>query len=149
MHFRRWVMLALVAGLAVPAAQAQWVMVARAAAGRIQHLQQQRSGQNGGYDVATVILAAKADKVYQTAISAIQAHSPEVTLTETDAKKMLIKFTNGSQTASLQATSLGPTATQLVIASTAPESGPSGTSMVVQGVMKVCKDMNVTCTLEQ
>ena len=149
MHVRRWVMLALVAGLAVPAAQAQWVMVARAAAGRIQHLQQQRSGQNGGYDVATVILDAKADKVYQTAISAIQAHSPEVTLTETDAKKMLIKFTNGSQTASLQATSLGPTVTQLVIASTAPENGQSGTSIVVQGVMKVCKDMKVTCTLEQ
>ena len=149
MHFRRWVMLALVAGLAVPASQAQWVMVARAAAGRIQHLQQQRSGQNGGYDVATVILDAKADKVYQTAISAIQAHSPEVTLTETDAKKMLIKFTNGSQTASLQATSLGPTVTQLVIASTAPENGQSGTSIVVQGVMKVCKDMKVTCTLEQ
>jgi len=149
MHFRRWVILALVAGLAVPASQAQWVMVARAAAGRIQHLQQQRSGQNGGYDVATVILDAKADKVYQTAISAIQAHSPEVTLTETDAKKMLIKFTNGSQTASLQATSLGPTVTQLVIASTAPENGQSGTSIVVQGVMKVCKDMKVTCTLEQ
>ncbi len=146
---RRWTILALLVGIAVPAAQAQWVMVARAASGRIQRMEQQRTANNGGYDVATVILDAKADKVYQTALSALQAHSPEVTITENDARKMLIKFTNGSQNAALQATSLGPTVTQLVVASTAPEAGQSGTSIVVQGVMKVCKDMNVTCTLEQ
>jgi len=149
MKVRRWAILAFLVGIAVPAAQAQWVMVARAVSGRIQRMEQQRTANNGGYDVATVILAAKADKVYQTALSALQAHSPEVTITENDAKKMLIKFTNGAQNAALQATSLGPTVTQLVIASTAPETGQSGTSIVVQGVMKVCEKMNVTCTLEQ
>jgi hypothetical protein len=127
---------------------AQWVMVARAVSGRVQHMEQQKSGTNGGYDVATVILEAKADKVYETALNALKAHSPEVTVTKTDAKKGKISFTNGQQNASMQATSLGPTITQLVIASSAPETGQSGTSIVLQGVLKVCKDMNVTCKVE-
>ena len=62
---------------------------------------------------------------------------------------MMINFTNGPQNASLQATSLGPKVTQLVIASNAVENGQTGTSIVLQGVLKVCKDMNVTCTVEE
>jgi hypothetical protein len=149
MNFRRGVIPVLVAMMAAPAAQAQWVMVARAVSGRIQHMEQQRTANNGGYDVASVILEAQADKVYDTALKAIQAHAPQVTITTSDAKKMMIKFTDGQQNASLQATSLGPKVTQLMIASNAVENGQTGTSIVLQGVLKVCKDMNVTCTVEE
>ena len=147
MDIRRGVMLAVLAVMCVSTAQAQWVMVARAVSGRVQHMEQQRSATNGGYDVASVILEAQADKVYDTALKALKAHAPEVTITDNDAKKMIIKFTNGQQNASLQATSLGPKVTQLMIASNAVESGQSGTSIVLQGVLRVCKDMNVTCTV--
>ena len=149
MNVRRVVILTLLVMGTVSTMQAQWVMVARAVSGRIQRMEQQQTATNGGYDVATVILEAKADKVYETALSALQAHSAKVTVTATDAKKMMVKFTDGQQNASLQATSLGPTVTQLVIASNAVEKGQSGTSIVLQGVLKVCKDMNVTCTVEQ
>jgi len=149
MLVRRWAVLALLASITAPVAQAQWVMVARAVSGRVQRMEQQRSGNNGGYDVATVILEAKADKVYETALSALKAHASEVTVTSTDAKKMIIIFTNGQQNASLQATSLGPKVTQLVIASNALENGQSGTSIVLKGVLKVCKDMNIPCTVEE
>jgi hypothetical protein len=149
MSLKRGVTLVVVLLIGVSAAEAQWVMVARAVSGRIQHMEQQKSANNGGYDVASVILEAKAENVYDTALKALKAHSPEVTITDNDAKKMTVKFTNGQQIASLQATSLGPTVTQLMIASNAAENGQSGTSMVVQGVMKVCKEMNVTCTVEQ
>lgn len=149
MSFKRGVMLVGALVFTVSAAEAQWVMVARAVSGRIQHMEQQKSASNGGYDVASVILEAKAENVYDTALKALKAHSPEVTITDNDAKKMMIKFTNGQQIASLQATSLGPKVTQLMVASNAVETGQSGTSMVVQGVMKVCKEMNVTCTVEQ
>ncbi len=149
MNFRRGVVLALLAVATVTAAHAQWVMVARAVSGRIQRMEQQRTATNGGYDVASVILEAQADKVYDTALKALKAHSPEVTITDNDAKKMIIKFTNGQQNASLQATSLGPKVTQLMIASNAVENGQTGTSIVLQGVLKVCKDMNVTCTVEE
>ena len=133
----------------VPAAHAQWVMVARAISGQVQRIEQQRTANNGGYDVATVILEAKADKVYETALSALQAHSSEVKVTKADAQKGRIDFTNGRQNASLQATSLGPTVTQLVIASNGVENGETGTSIVVKGVLRVCKDMNVTCKVEE
>jgi len=130
------------------AAHAQWVMVAKAVSGRVQQMQQQKSANGGGYDVATVILEAKAENVYQTALSTLKAHSPEVTVTSSDDKKYKVNFTNGQQNASMQATSLGPTITQLVIASSAPEAGQSGASMVLQGVMKICKQMNITCKVE-
>ncbi len=149
MKIRGGAILALLVGMAVASAQAQWVMVARAVSGRVQHMEQQRSGNNGGYDVASVILEAQADKVYDTALKAMKAHSDKVTVTSSDATKMMIKFTDGQQNASLQATSLGPKVTQLIIASNAVENGQSGTSIVLQGVLKVCKDMNVTCTVEQ
>lgn len=147
MNFRRGMVLALLSVVGVSTAQAQWVMVARAVSGRIQHMQQAQSANNGGYDVASVILEAKAENVYDTALKALKAHADKVTVTSTDAKKMMVKFTDGQQTASLQATSLGPTVTQLMIASNAAENGQSGTSIVVQGVLKVCKEMNVTCTV--
>ena len=149
MNFRRGFMLVLVSMLAVPTAQAQWVMVARAVSGRIQRMEQQRTANNGGYDVASVILEAQAEKVYDTALKTLQQHSDKVTVTSSDAKKMIIKFTDGQQVAALQATSLGPKVTQLMIASNAMENGQTGTSIVLQGVLKVCKEMNVTCTVEQ
>lgn len=148
MLIRRWLWLTLAVLAVVPAAQAQWVMVARAVSGRVQRVEQQKSASNAGFDVATVILEAKADKVYETALAALQAHSSQVTVKSADASKHLIKFTNNQQDASLQATSLGPTITQLVIASSGVENGQSGTSIVLQGVLKVCKDMNIECKVQ-
>ena len=148
MRLPRIITLALLALAATTVAQAQWVMVAKAVSGRVQHMEQQKSANNGGYDVATVILEAKANKVYETAVADLKAHSPDVTITSTDATKYKINFTNGQQNASLQATSLGPTITQLVIASNGSDNGQTGTSIVVQGVLKVCKQMNITCKVE-
>ena len=126
-------------------AQAQWVMVARAVSGRVQRMSNQ--SQNGsGYDVATVVLTANADKVYQTALNSLKTNHPEITINSHDAKTHEIKFSKGAQVASMQATPLGDKLTQLVIASSlGPQ--PDATSLVVQGVMKVCKEMNVVCTM--
>ena len=124
--------------------QAQWVMVARAVAGRVQQMSD-RSKDGSGFDVATVVLEANADKVYQTAIKNLSART-DLKITQQDAKKRVVQFTNGQQIASLQATPLGDKITQLVIASNlGPQ--PDPTSLVVQGVLHVCKDMNVECTL--
>ena len=125
-------------------AQAQWVAVAHAVAGRIQQMSD-RSKDGSGFDVATVVLEANADKVYQTAVKNLSARS-DLKITSQDATKRMVQFTNGPQIASLQATPLGDKITQLVIASNlGPQ--PDATSLVVQGVLHVCKDMNVECTL--
>ena len=125
-------------------AQAQWVMVARAVSGQVQRMSN-KSSNGAGYDVATVVLMANADKVYQTALTSLKANHPEVTINSSDAKKHEIKFSKGPQIASMQATPLGNDLTQLVVASNL---GPGdATPVVVEGVMRVCKQMNVVCTL--
>ena len=126
-------------------AQAQWVMVARAVAGRVQQMSD-RSKDGGGFDVATVVLEASADKVYQTAVKNLSART-DLKITMQDARRRLVQFSNGQQVASLQATPLGEKLTQLVIASNLTATQPDATSLVVQGVLKVCKEMNVDCTL--
>jgi len=128
------------------AAQAQWVMVARAVSGQIQRMSN-KSSNGTGYDVATVVLMANADKVYETALNSLKTNHPEVTINSNDAKKREIKFSKGDQIASLQATPLGDKVTQLVIASNLTGMQPDATSVVVEGVMRVCKQMNVVCTL--
>jgi hypothetical protein len=126
-------------------AQAQWVMAARAAAGRVQQMRD-RSQDGSGFDVATVVLEANADKVYQTAIQNLSART-DIKITKQDARQRIVQFTNGAQIAGLQATPLGDKITQLVVASNlAPP--PDATSLVVQGVLRVCKEMKVECTLE-
>ena len=126
-------------------AQAQWEMVARAVAGRVQQMSD-RSKDGGGYDVATVVLEANADKVYETAIKNLSART-DVKITSKDARRRIVQYTNGAHVAGMQATPLGEKLTQLVIASILPGTQPDATSLVVQGVLKVCKEMNVDCTV--
>jgi hypothetical protein len=140
-HFCKLANLALL--LIATSAPAQWVMVARAVSGRVQQMSH-KPANGAGYDVATVVLEAKADKVYATALNSLKAHSG-ITVTKNNDQQRKIEFTNGQQYASLQATPLGDKITQLVIASTLTSSEPSATSLVVQGVMKVCGELKVEC----
>ena len=127
-------------------ANAQWVMVARAASGRIQQMSH-KSANGNGYDIATVVLEANADKVYSTALAGLKAHE-NIKITKNNDKKRQIEFTNGAQYASLQATPLGDKLSQLMIASNLADDQTSATSLVLQAVLKVCKEMNVNCTVE-
>ena len=130
------------------ASQAQWVAVARAVSGRIQQMQQKSADGQGGYDVATVVIEASAQKVYETAIKRLQAHSAQVRVIEQNARKRVVSFTNGTQTASLQANPLGDKLTQLVVASTLDPAEPGVTSLVVKSIQNVCTELKVECTLE-
>jgi hypothetical protein len=132
--------------LTAVSAEAQWVMAARAVSGQVERMTN-KSKDGSGFDVATVVLAANADKVYQTALNSLKTNHPEITIKSSSAKKREIKFAKGDQIASLKATPLGEKLTQLVVASNLSGAQPSATSMVVNGVMKVCKEMNVVCTL--
>jgi hypothetical protein len=130
------------------ASQAQWVAVAHAVSGRIQQMQQKNANGPGGYDVATVVIEANAQKVYETALQRLQAHSAEVKVVEQNAKKRMVAFTNGRQTASLQANPLGDKLTQLVVASTLDPAQPSATSLVVESIQNVCAELKVECNLQ-
>lgn len=141
------VLLALVLVVA-STASAQWVAVARAVSGRIQQMEQKSADGKGGYDVATVVIEAPAQKVYEVALQRLQAHAAVITVVKMDDKKREVAFTNGVQTASLQANPLGEKLTQLVVASTLDLSQKSATSLVVQSIQNVCTELKVECTLQ-
>ena len=129
-------------------AQAQWVAVAHAVSGRIQQMQQKNANGPGGYDVATVVIEANAQKVYETAVQRLQAHAAEVKVIEQNPRKRMVAFTNGTQTASLQANPLSETITQLVVASTLDPAQTSATSLVVKSIQHVCSELKVECSVE-
>ena len=147
MHRRRgWGVVIGVLLLGTILVEAQWVMVGRAVAGRVEHMTQKSAG--GGYDVATVVLAANSTGVYDAAIKALKAHL-DITITKQDSQKGSIQFRKGDIVAGLQITSLGDKLTQLVIASGASATNAaSGTSLVLDGVLRVCKEMKVECTIQ-
>lgn len=144
----RFALLGAIVGLLAPISHAQWVAVARAVSGRIQQMEQKSADGKGGYDVATVVIEAPAQKVYETALQRLQAHAAQVKIINQNGKKREVAFTDGVQTASLQANLLGDKLTQLVVASTLDLSQPSATSIVVQSIQNICMELKVTCTLQ-
>ncbi len=80
--------------------------------------------------------------------SDLQAHAAAVKVIEQNARKRTVAFTNGTQTASLQANPLGDKLTQLVVASTLDPAEPSATSLVVKSIQNVCTELKVECTLQ-
>jgi len=130
----------------ISSVEAQWVMAARAAKNRVQQMTQ-KSG-NGGYDVAIVLLEAAPVAVYEKTVKSLQSH-PEITITKNDGKTGRIEIRKGQQVAGFQISPLGDKLTQLVIASSVSEgSDPSATSLVVDAVLRVCKEVDVKCTVE-
>ncbi len=132
--------------LGVSTSEAQWVMAARAAKNRIERMTQKSD--RGGYDIVTVILEASPTRVYDKAVKTLRAH-PEITITKDDSKRRKIQFQKGQQVAGLQISPLGDKLTQLVIASSIVDTAqPSTTSLVLDAVLRVCKEVNVQCTVQ-
>jgi hypothetical protein len=126
--------------------EAQWVAAAHAAKNRIHQMTQK--SENGGYDVAVVVLEAAPPAVYNKTLKSLQSH-PEVTITKNDPSTGRIEIRKGKRVAGFQITPLGDKLTQLVIASSVSEGGePSSTSLVVDAVLHVCEEVEVKCTVE-
>lgn len=136
-------------------ANAQWVTLGRKALGKIKQLtseatepsgqQSERDTKNApqpGYDAATVLLEARADKVYGAAINILQANK-DMRITKKDDKALTIEFTDGKLAAGMQVSSLGDNISQLLVVST--KTGKAGTSIVLNGIMRVCREMGVHC----
>jgi hypothetical protein len=136
----------LLAVLPLAPAEAQWVFVARKAAQRIHHMVEQ--GQNGqpGYDFATVILEAPADKVFDVALGHARGNKA-LRLLMVDPAGMRLQVAEGDRTATLNVVSLGDQTSQLMIAGTAGRGEDLTSSRVVAAVMRVCAEMKKTCSV--
>jgi hypothetical protein len=126
--------------------QGQWVLAARAAKNEINRMTQRSD--SGGYDVATVVLDADPSKVYDKTIELLKTH-PELKITREDKQTGTIEFQKGKKVAGFQIYALGDKVTQMVVASGVGKSKePDQTSMVVESIMHVCAEFNVTCTVQ-
>ena len=146
--------IAVLAGVALLAlstvAEAQWVMLARRAVGRVEQMSQQ-SPQPGGanYDSAAVMLEVPSDKVYAAVIRGLHNNTQGITITREDPIAQLVQFTNGQQIAGIKVTALGDDLTHMLISSAHTGNQPNAAAMVLNSVLRVCKDMNVECSQAQ
>lgn len=139
----------LVAGIVLLGASgvnAQWVFVARKALGRIEQMTQPETKGSPGYDVATVVIEGNADKVYEIAIKSIQK-APNLRITRQNPTQRIIDFTDGTRSAGLKISQVNDTVVHLLIASVALPDQPSETSLVLSGVIRVCKEMGANYSI--
>jgi len=129
-------------------ADAQWVFVARRALGRIEQMTQSETKDKPGYDVATVVIEGNADKVYETAIKSIEK-ARNLRITRRDPILRTVEFTNGAISAGLKISQVNDTVVHLLIASVVLPDQPSGTSLVLAGVIRVCEEMGAHYSVEK
>jgi hypothetical protein len=127
-------------------ADAQWVFIARKAIGRIQHMAESQQGGRPGYDFATVILDAPADKVFATALELARKNTA-VRLVMQDPGQRRFQIAEGDRTATLNVVPFSDDVSQLLIAGHAGPGEGSTSSRVVQAVLRVCKEMNKHCEM--
>ncbi len=136
-------------------ANAQWVFVGRKALGKIKQLTGEATESGApqasnaskdiprqGYDAATVLLEAPAEKVYGAAVRTLEANR-DVRISKKDDRALSIEFIDGDIAAGMQITSLSEKLSQILVVSTS--SGKPGTSIVLKGILRVCGEMGVHC----
>jgi hypothetical protein len=128
-------------------AEAQWVLLGRKVLGVINSLSSQgRQKEGQSYDVATVLLEADADKVYNTAVELLKGN-PNVTINYREDAGRVIDFTDGKLLVGMKVSKLEDHLSQLLISSVVTSGKPGGTSFVVEKVFQVCEKMGVQCML--
>jgi hypothetical protein len=141
------VVLGLAALLAASAAEAQWVLLARRAVGRVEQMSQQQSN-GASYDTAAVMLEAPADKVFAAVQRGLQNRS-DLRITSEDSRQGLVQFTNGQQIAGIKVSALGDNLSHLLVTSAHSGQQPNAATLVSDSVLRVCRDMKVECSKAQ
>ena len=134
--------------LSASVVHAQWVFVARKALKVINSVagELQSPGQGEAVDAATVLLEGDADKIYAVAVKLLQ-ENPEVRVLSQDAPRREIEFAKGEQSASMKVSRLDEQLSQILVAGSSGK--PGGISLVVEGILRVCHQMDVECSRAQ
>ena len=134
--------------LPMTSADAQWVFVARKAAQRIHHMSEGGVGGQPGYDFASVVLEAPADKVFGIAHErAKQNRQVRILMADPVARRMQIA--HDDRTATLNVVELSEGVSQLLIAGRSKPNEPAASSEIVAAVMRICAEMGKTCELSK
>jgi hypothetical protein len=134
--------------LAASVAEAQWVLVARRAIGRVEQMSQAQENGGASYDSAAVMLEAPADKVFATVVRGLKS-AQGITVTKEDVSQRLVQFTNGRQIAGIKVSALGDDLTHLLVSSAHSGTQPNAAALVSESVLRVCREMKVECSPAQ
>jgi hypothetical protein len=129
-------------------AEAQWVLLARRAIGRIEQVSQPTPGGAVTVDTSTVIVDAPADKVYARLARSIR-DSQRVKVSGDDAASMAMQFTDGVDMASVKVSVLGDGLAQLVVSATNHGAQPAPMAAIVDRIIAVCGEIGVECRRAQ
>ena len=132
--------------LPLASAEAQWVFLARKAAGRIHHMAEGQQGNRPGYDFASVILEAPAAKVFAVALDHARKNTA-VQVTMVDPAQHRIQVAEGDRTATIHVVPLSDEVSQLYVAGTAGPNETPTTSRVIAAIMRVCSEMQKSCSI--
>ncbi len=132
--------------LPLASAEAQWVFLARKAAGRIHHMAEGQQGNRPGYDFASVILEAPAAKVFAVALDHARKNTA-LHMIMVDAAQHRLQVAEGDRTATLHVVALSDEVSQLYVAGTAGPHETPTTSRVIAAVMRVCGEMHKSCSV--
>ena len=131
-------------------AEAQWVMIARRAVGRVEQMSQQSQQPDGAsYDSAVVLIEAPADKVYAAVLRGLANNQQGVKITSENPQQRLVQFTNGQQIAGIKVSALSDDLTHLLISSAHKGNQPGAAALVMNSVLRVCAEMKVECSRAQ
>ena len=131
-------------------AEAQWVLVARRAVGRVEQMSQQSQQADGAsYDSAAVMIEAPADKVYAAVLRGLANNQQGVKITSENAQQRLVQFANGQQIAGIKVSALSDDLTHLLISSAHRGNQPDAAALVMNSVLRVCAEMQVECSRAQ
>lgn len=127
----------------------QAVFLARKALGAVQHLTSSITGSSGAaqqQEVGSVLLEADANKVYATAMRIIQGN-PKCQIISKNDESRIIDFTDGKREAVLRVSQLQDNIAQILVSSVSAAGKNEDPAFVVNGILGVCKEMNVHCSL--
>jgi len=146
---KRGILAIMAAALVLPAvAEAQAVFIARKAVQRIHRMTEEGTNGQPGYDFASVVLEAPADKVFAVALDRAQKNR-QVRILMADPVARRLQVADGDRTATLNVVELSEGVSQLLIAGRSKPGEPAASSQIVTAVMRICAEMGKTCELSR
>ncbi len=122
-------------------APGQAIFLARKALGLISRV----ADQVHGHETASVLLEADADKVFETAKRIIRKKSENEILSTNEADRS-ISFKHGGLAITIKAVCLQDDLTQVLVVSSGRNT-PKDTRYVVNGILRICKEVGAHCWL--
>jgi hypothetical protein len=133
----------------VSGAQAKTGLLIRTAFGVVKHLTSSKDSSSGKVqrqEVASVLLEANVDKVYATTLKVVNGNK-NLRITASNEKSRTINFTDGEQDVVMSVSRIQENIAQILVSAVSTTEKTSNPSSVVDGILRVCREMNTRCSV--